>query len=152
MVTVGRLILGSLHTIPNDDLLFNLEVKDYTEEGEGTVEVQLPRGEGKRGGREGAKEYAEGIFKDGSGWEDALKAGADLAAFYSDLRNERKAEVTMALPKHIQKPRLAPLGAVKLREEEGTKVGNPYDVPEVCKEKREESGQGAWEMGGRRRR
>mmetsp|Transcript_11470 Transcript_11470/g.29016 ORF Transcript_11470/g.29016 Transcript_11470/m.29016 type:complete len:479 (+) Transcript_11470:109-1545(+) len=70
-----------------------------------------------------------------------LQFGADLAIFYSDLRNENKAEVTAAEPKHIQKPRGAPLGAVKLREEWKTFVGFPDQVPEELKEAREESGQ-----------
>eukprot|EP00533_Pseudo-nitzschia_delicatissima_P014901 CAMPEP_0197268800 /NCGR_PEP_ID=MMETSP1432-20130617/4387_1 /TAXON_ID=44447 /ORGANISM="Pseudo-nitzschia delicatissima, Strain UNC1205" /LENGTH=476 /DNA_ID=CAMNT_0042733881 /DNA_START=22 /DNA_END=1452 /DNA_ORIENTATION=- len=70
-----------------------------------------------------------------------LQFGADLAIFYSDLRNENKAEVTAAEPKHIQKPRGAPLGAVKLREEWKTFVGFPDQVPDELKEAREESGQ-----------
>ena len=36
-----------------------------------------------------------------------LQMAADLAAFYSDLRNERKAEVMFCNPKHIGKPRKA---------------------------------------------
>ena len=74
-----------------------------------------------------------------------------MAAFYSDFRNERKAEVTMALPKHVLKPRMAKLGAVKIREEVGNIIGNPFEVPEICKKMREESGQGEWEMGKRRK-
>lgn len=70
-----------------------------------------------------------------------LQFGADLAIFYSDLRNEEKADVTAAEPKHIQKPRGAPLGAVKLREEWKTFVGRPGQVPDELKEAREESGQ-----------
>jgi predicted ribosome quality control (RQC) complex YloA/Tae2 family protein len=73
--------------------------------------------------------------------DECLQFGADLAIFYSDLRNENKAEVTAAEPKHVQKPRGAPLGAVKLREEWKTFVGRPDQVPEELKEAREESGQ-----------
>jgi len=97
----------------------------------------------------------EGKYKRGpgiEGWEEVLEIAAGLAAFYSDLRTERKAEITMAECKHILKPRNAPLGAVKLREELGTIVGDPWGVPEVCKEKRAEGGAGEWEIGGRRKR
>jgi predicted ribosome quality control (RQC) complex YloA/Tae2 family protein len=73
--------------------------------------------------------------------DECLQFGADLAIFYSDLRNENKAEVTAAEPKHIQKPRGAPLGAVKLREEWKTFIGRPDQVPDELKEAREESGQ-----------
>ncbi len=73
--------------------------------------------------------------------DECLQFGADLAIFYSDLRNENKAAVTAAEPKHIQKPRGAPLGAVKLREEWKTFVGFPDQVPDFLKEAREESGQ-----------
>eukprot|EP00536_Pseudo-nitzschia_multiseries_P004088 jgi/Psemu1/187282/e_gw1.66.88.1 len=73
--------------------------------------------------------------------DECLQFGADLAIFYSDLRNEEKADVTAAEPKHIQKPRGAPLGAVKLREEWKTFVGRPGQVPDELKEAREESGQ-----------
>ena len=70
-----------------------------------------------------------------------LQFGADLAIFYSDLRNENKAEVTAAESKNIQKPRGAPLGAVKLRKEWKTFVGRPDRVPDELKEAREASGQ-----------
>jgi len=73
--------------------------------------------------------------------DECLQFGADLAIFYSDLRNENKAEVTAAEPKHVQKPRGAPLGAVKLREEWKTFVGRPDRVPNELKEAREKSGQ-----------
>jgi hypothetical protein len=73
--------------------------------------------------------------------EECLQFGADLAIFYSDLRNEAKASVTAAEPKHILKPRGAPLGAVKIREEWRTFVGRPDRVPEQLKVAREESGQ-----------
>jgi len=73
--------------------------------------------------------------------DECLQFGADLAIFYSDLRNENKAEVTAAEPKHIQKPRGSPLGAVKLREEWKTFVGRPNNVPDELKEARQESGQ-----------
>ncbi|GMH60692.1 hypothetical protein TL16_g03105 [Triparma laevis f. inornata] len=70
-------------------------------------------------------------------WREALQFAANLAAFYSDLRTERKAEITLAEPKHITKPRGAPLGAVKLREEAGMILGDPFEVPEECREARE---------------
>ncbi|OEU22235.1 DUF814-domain-containing protein [Fragilariopsis cylindrus CCMP1102] len=73
--------------------------------------------------------------------DECLQFGADLAIFYSDLRNENKAEVTAAEPKHVQKPRGAPLGAVKLREEWKTFVGRPDRVPDELKDAREGSGQ-----------
>ena len=74
-----------------------------------------------------------------------LQMAADLAAFYSDLRTERKADVTVTLPKHVSKPPRAPPGAVKLRQELATVVGRPDDVPDECKAKREESGDvSAW--------
>ena len=73
--------------------------------------------------------------------EDCLQFAADLAIFYSDLRNERKAPVSAAEPKHLQKPRGAPLGAIKVREEWKTFIGRPDSVPDVLKEAREESGQ-----------
>lgn len=73
--------------------------------------------------------------------QDCLNFGANLAIFYSDLRNEEKAMVTAAKPKHITKPKNAKLGAVKLREEWKTLVGRPLLVPDYLKEIREESGQ-----------
>ena len=60
-----------------------------------------------------------------------LQFAADLAAFYSDARTERRAAVTTAEPRHIQKPRGAPPGAIKLRKEGRTLMGRPEDVPEV---------------------
>jgi len=74
---------------------------------------------------------------------DCLQFAANLAAFYSDSRTERKAVISVAEPKHIQKPRGAPLGAVKIRQELQTILGNPMDVPEELKAKREENG-GYW--------
>eukprot|EP00529_Nitzschia_sp_RCC80_P025441 CAMPEP_0113489154 /NCGR_PEP_ID=MMETSP0014_2-20120614/26384_1 /TAXON_ID=2857 /ORGANISM="Nitzschia sp." /LENGTH=526 /DNA_ID=CAMNT_0000382885 /DNA_START=247 /DNA_END=1823 /DNA_ORIENTATION=+ /assembly_acc=CAM_ASM_000159 len=37
--------------------------------------------------------------------DECLQFGADLAIFYSDLRNEKRAEVSAVEPKHILKPR-----------------------------------------------
>lgn len=71
-----------------------------------------------------------------------VQLAADLAIFYSDLRNEAKAQVTAAEPKHILKPRGAPLGAVKIREEWKTFVGRPDRVPDELKMARDQSGQG----------
>lgn len=73
--------------------------------------------------------------------EACRQFAANLAIFYSDARTERRAPVTVAAPKHIQKPRNAPLGAVKIREELMTMVGCPDDVPVELKEARDESGQ-----------
>ena len=72
---------------------------------------------------------------------ECIQFAADLAIFYSDLRNEKKAMVTAAEPKHLQKPRGAPLGAIKVREEWKTFVGFPDSVPDELKTAREESGQ-----------
>jgi predicted ribosome quality control (RQC) complex YloA/Tae2 family protein len=49
--------------------------------------------------------------------DDYLQFAANLAMFYSDLRMEGKAPATAAEPKHLLKPKGAPLGAIKLREE-----------------------------------
>ena len=70
-----------------------------------------------------------------------LQFAADLAIFYSDARAETSFDVTTSEPKHLLKPRGAPLGAVKLRQESGTLVGRPDNVPDECKQARDESGQ-----------
>mmetsp|Transcript_14938 Transcript_14938/g.28122 ORF Transcript_14938/g.28122 Transcript_14938/m.28122 type:complete len:557 (-) Transcript_14938:172-1842(-) len=72
--------------------------------------------------------------------DSCLQFAANLAAFFSDWRTERKADVTMASPKHILKPRGAPLGAVKIRQELNTMTGYPSDVDEELKVAREKSG------------
>ena len=79
-----------------------------------------------------------------------LQLAANLAAFYSDARTERKAVITVAEPKHIQKPRGAPLGAVKIRQELKSVIGNPMDVPEELKAAREENGAYWGDEGGMR--
>ncbi len=68
-----------------------------------------------------------------------MQMAADLAAFYSEARDERKTLVTYASPRHVVKPNGAPLGAVKLREEGGTIVGSPASelVPEEVRRHRE---------------
>ena len=69
-----------------------------------------------------------------------LQMAADLAAFYSEARDDRKVLVTLASPRHVTKPNGAPLGAVKLRKEEGTLVGRPTDsvlIPRDVMEARE---------------
>ena len=81
--------------------------------------------------------------------EEDIQFAANLAAFYSDARTERKAFVTAAEPKHVQKLRGAPPGTVKLRQELSSVIGNPMDVPEELKLAREESGFGWDEMGSR---
>ena len=75
---------------------------------------------------------------------------ADLAAFYSDARTETKAEITTASPRHIKKPRGAPLGAVTLREEGKSLFGRPGDVADELKQAREESGGQGDELGYRK--
>lgn len=81
--------------------------------------------------------------------EECIQFAANLAAFYSDARTERKADVTQAAPKHIQKPKGAPPGAVKLREELGTVIGYPADVDDELKIAREKSGV-IWDEAGSR--
>jgi predicted ribosome quality control (RQC) complex YloA/Tae2 family protein len=81
--------------------------------------------------------------------EECMQFAADLAAFYSDARTERKAPITTASPKHIQKPRGAPLGAVKLRQELNTLTGYPADVDDELKIAREKSGV-IWDESGSR--
>lgn len=73
--------------------------------------------------------------------EACWQFAANLAIFYSDSRMERKAEVTAAEAKHLLKPRGAPMGALKLREELKVLVGRPEDVPEFLKLARDKSGQ-----------
>ena len=82
--------------------------------------------------------------------DDDLQFAADLAAFYSDARTERRAEITTAEPKHITKPRGAPPGAVTLRQEGKTLLGKPDDVAEELKEARELSGANWSELGYRK--
>ena len=82
--------------------------------------------------------------------DDDLQFAADLAAFYSDARTERKSPITTCSPKHITKPRGAPLGAVSIRQEGKTLVGRPDNVSNDLKDAREKSG-AAWdEMGYRK--
>jgi hypothetical protein len=81
--------------------------------------------------------------------DESLQFAANLAAFYSEARAERKAVITTAAPKHIQKPRGAPPGSVKLRQELPALIGLPEEVPYELKEAREESGFGWDEMGTR---
>jgi predicted ribosome quality control (RQC) complex YloA/Tae2 family protein len=73
--------------------------------------------------------------------QECLEFCANLAVFYSDSRNERKASVTAADSKHLLKPQGAPLGAVKVREELFVLTGWPENVPEELKLARDESGQ-----------
>jgi predicted ribosome quality control (RQC) complex YloA/Tae2 family protein len=82
--------------------------------------------------------------------DEDLQFAADLAAFYSDARTERLAEVTTAEPKHITKPRGAPPGAVTLRQEGKTLLGKPEDVADELKEARELSGANWSELGYRK--
>ena len=75
--------------------------------------------------------------------EEDMQFAANLAAFYSNARTERKAVITSAEPKHIQKPRGAPPGAVKLRQELGSVIGYPMDVAEELRREADNGG-GAW--------
>ncbi|KAL7541137.1 hypothetical protein ACHAXR_011988 [Thalassiosira sp. AJA248-18] len=82
--------------------------------------------------------------------DEDLQFAADLAAFYSDARTELRAKISTAEPKHITKPRGAPMGAVSIRQEGKTLVGRPDSVSDDLKEAREMSG-AAWdEMGYRK--
>lgn len=76
--------------------------------------------------------------------EEDMQFAANLAAFYSNARTETKTAITTANPKHITKPRGAPLGAVSLRQEGKTIIGRPGDVSDDLKEAREKSG-AAWD-------
>lgn len=58
-----------------------------------------------------------------------LQLAANLAIFYSNHRNENKAAVSLAEPKHVLKPKGAPLGTVKLRQELAVILGCPFEVP-----------------------
>jgi predicted ribosome quality control (RQC) complex YloA/Tae2 family protein len=82
--------------------------------------------------------------------DEDLQFAANLAAFYSDARTERQAAITTAEPKHITKPRGAPLGAVSLRQEGKSILGRPEDVSDDLKEAREKSGT-AWDETGYRK-
>lgn len=69
--------------------------------------------------------------------DDCLQMSADLAAFYSDSRNTKKTLVTQTSPKHITKPKYAPLGAVALRKINGTINARPTDsvyIPQYVKD------------------
>jgi hypothetical protein len=57
--------------------------------------------------------------------DECLQMAADLAAFYSELRDESKVSVSTASPRHVVKPNGAKLGAVTLRKEGSTLVGRP---------------------------
>ena len=68
---------------------------------------------------------------------DCLQMAADLAAFYSDLRNEARADVTYTPRRGPEAA--APPGAVRLQGRART-AGRPHQARQ-CKEKRGESGQ-----------
>lgn len=72
--------------------------------------------------------------------DECMQFAANLAAFYSDHRTERRVDVTMTYAKHLSKPRNAPLGAVKTREEVKVLRGKPEEVPEELKAARSVSG------------
>jgi hypothetical protein len=72
--------------------------------------------------------------------ENCLEFAAHLAAFYSDGRAENQVPVTLAEPKHLLKPKGAPLGAVKLRQEIQVLYGCPDRVPRDLVEARAQSG------------
>lgn len=61
--------------------------------------------------------------------DDDLQLAANLAVFYSNLRHEHKALVTIAEPKHVWKPPRAGPGAVQIKKERASLLGLPDDVP-----------------------
>ena len=56
--------------------------------------------------------------------QEDLQFAADLAAYFSKARQDGKVSVILADPKHISKPRGAPLGLVSVSKEK-TLVGRP---------------------------
>ena len=83
--------------------------------------------------------------------DDCMQMAADLAACDSELRDERKALVAYTSPRHITKPNGAPLGAVRLREEDGTILGRPTDsalIPKSIVELRERETRGGGALSG----
>ena len=60
---------------------------------------------------------------------DCLQMAADLAAFYSDLRNEARADVTYTSPKHVTKPPRAPPGACACARSSGPTSGGRTRCP-----------------------
>lgn len=76
--------------------------------------------------------------------DECLQLAADLAVFYSEMRSAGKASVSVTSPKHITKPRGAPLGAVRIRSEGPSLVGVPDNVPEELKALREQHERQAW--------
>ena len=56
--------------------------------------------------------------------QEDLQFAADLAAYFSKARQDGKVSVILADPKHISKPRGAPLGLVSISKEK-TLVGRP---------------------------
>ena len=75
--------------------------------------------------------------KDRAALAGSLQLAANLALFYSDNRNELSAECSVTDPRHVLKPRGAPLGTVKLRKED-VMTAYPSHVPQECKDKRAE--------------
>mmetsp|Transcript_8291 Transcript_8291/g.19812 ORF Transcript_8291/g.19812 Transcript_8291/m.19812 type:complete len:363 (+) Transcript_8291:13-1101(+) len=65
--------------------------------------------------------------------DECMQMAANLAAFYSDSRGERKVIVTYTSPKHVRKLPGSRLGTVQLRQEDGTWMANPDEVPEEVK-------------------
>lgn len=63
---------------------------------------------------------------------EALQLAANLAIFYSEARTNKKALVLVAKARHVIKFRGAPMGAVRVREEEPSMFGFPENVPEEC--------------------
>lgn len=63
---------------------------------------------------------------------ETLQLAADLAIFYSEARDSRKALVLVAKARHVIKFKGAPIGAVRVRLEEPSLFGFPGNVPEEC--------------------
>ena len=76
--------------------------------------------------------------------EACLQRAADLAVFYSEMRDAGKAVVSVASPKHVVKPSGAPLGAVRIRQEQPALVGVPDNVPEELIALRDEQKRQGW--------
>jgi len=106
------------------------------------VLLQLPRQVQRQRQQQSGRGRADGVIEEEV--KEGIQMAANLAVFYSDMRNERSAPVTMTEAKHLSKPRNAPLGAVKLRKELRVVLGVPDDVPIDLKEQREAENDGLY--------
>jgi len=91
--------------------------------------ARSPRG---RGRSRGTKEEPADIY---NGADEAdVQMCADLAALFSDCKNEKKARVSMTSAKWVSKPKGAPLGAVVMKKELGSIVAMPDRVAHLAEE------------------